>query len=213
MTPKPQLPAFHFQITTNLNKTFGSTFTPYTLTSPSQKKFVTVKKNPIMSFSQKKPLLNSNLKDVAKQKRCTRVTPPGAKKISTKTWIRDPGQQQQQILARCGHLPAGRWDGWLEGRNNWVMEDLTSAVTMLGLVCWPGSQDQLTYSSSNVRAQPHLRAWAHTKAQLCPQAGANSRAHKHKPKPTPRLNFNMVPITVQISHVLATKEHVNVQYS
>ena len=90
------------------------------------------------------------------------------------------------------------------------MEDLTSAVTMLGLVCWPGSQDQLTYSSSNVRAQPHLRAWAHTKAQLCPQAGANSRAHKHKPKPTPRLNFNMVPITVQISHVLATKEHVNV---
>ena len=51
-----------------------------------KKKFLTVtKKIPKKPFSQKKTfLLNMNLKNVVKQKRCTRVILLGAEKISTR---------------------------------------------------------------------------------------------------------------------------------
>ena len=49
-----------------------------------QKKILTVKKIPKKPFSQKNFLLNMNLKNVVKQKRCTRVILLGAEKISTR---------------------------------------------------------------------------------------------------------------------------------
>jgi len=50
-----------------------------------KKDFITVKKIPKKSFSQKKNfLLNVNLKNVVKQKRCTRAILVGTEKNSTR---------------------------------------------------------------------------------------------------------------------------------